>query len=52
MKIIAALALASPNLVIHYFEVLQKDCLPELLPLFDYFKDNYLGNGNDVTQRF
>ena len=43
MKMLAALVFATPNLLIHYFEILQKDNPSKLEPLFDYFKDNYQG---------
>ena len=43
MKMLAALVFSTPNLLIHYFEILQKDNPSKLEPLFDYFKDNYQG---------
>ena len=43
MKILAALAFVSPNLVLHYFEVLSGGIPAELEPLYDYFEDNYRG---------
>ena len=45
MKMLATLAFVPPNLLIHYFEIMenyfQKDKPSKLEPLSDYFKDNY-----------
>ena len=51
MKILAALAFVSPNLVLHYFEVLPDDIPAELEPLYDYFEDNHLGRPARHRQR-
>ena len=38
MKMLAALAFVPPNLLFHYFEILQKDKPSKLEPLSDYSK--------------
>ena len=42
--------ICTPNLVLHYFEVLSDNIPVKVEPLYDYFEDNYLTSSKIWTQ--